>query len=1059
MSWKRNEQAHWINVDDVPSNDHDASTRDYDSVPRTIAYTHDTRPYLQLPHLLSLTWLAYPIISLVFVVFRLQISSDTAKDAAQNVKEDLMASCKAAERAATSAASMPRYLAIATNQQITDAVNGTMNAARATMVLALTIMEAIINFVIDIYRSTFLCFLELVVRGALSILLGAVDAINSGLSTTFNAIRSNIQDDIGGINKLIDTANSVIDKIPFGSVAKIPSISVPNLDGLQNVQLPSDFSTALQNLNNSLPTIADLKNKIEDIVDTPFELVKKDINDTFAGISFDVNTLPLPSQNTVTFCDQMDTSVVDGLSNDLVKIVRIGTAILIVLIVLLIAANCALEWYKWRAMQAHFQRVRQAFVSDPGVTTIAFKGDLYARTTEHDLMSIEGTIGHPWIAKLVLLMQDKLKLRQATKDKLIWFFNYVFFPPALACFLIGVFGLLSVELQLLAIGPIQHHYEQQAASSVTDISNLVATSINASMYNDSATYASQVNARVDAVQSTINDGMFGWVNGTTTTLNDTVNAFYTDVQNLVNTVFGNTILNDPVQEFVRCFIGSKVDAIEAALTFLHDNLHVDIPRVNDTVLVLSPDSVNEAAQPIALAAIGDGNSDDQGIVGRVVAIYVKSLEKERIMFAIFAGLWLLVVLMAFCFLLWESCGPYRRRRSPASVTVFNPFPPPPSNPALGEMYDVPLQDEKPQASAGPFRNLASSTKNFYGSGLRSLMHPKAKGQTSSPGAEVEQYSEKVYAHDQPQQPSPPTMRVGGSSNHWNGLVQSMKNFVPHPSRKQKVEFDAEKFAQRSSDRDEELGLPSPRNDPFSDKHSVEEPHPEAYEPRHPQYEHSTHGYPYYPPPPTLGPMHPPRTPSNNGEVSPGEQRFANEAFDHDHLLPPTLTPGAASDAFIAHPVSPDTYERSIADHANDASLDSVTVHPDLYHSSPSFPEQQSFPQPCTPSDLQHLHHPVAQSLLYTASSFPFPNERYPEHSPDVSQPLSVPIDQDASYEPSVSPYPSLSPSPTDRHSRFFEPDEQRPECTLDPYDVHPRGDNDIDSDVHANVSERSLGFS
>ena len=67
------------------------------------------------------------------------------------------------------------------------------------------------------------------------------------------------------------------------------------------------------------------------------------------------------------------------------------------------------------------------------------------------------------------------------------------------------------------------------------------------MYNDSATYAGQVNARVDAVQSTINDGLFGWVNSTTTTLNETVNTFYTDVQNLVDTVFGNTILDEPGQ--------------------------------------------------------------------------------------------------------------------------------------------------------------------------------------------------------------------------------------------------------------------------------------------------------------------------------------------------------------------------------------------------------------------------------------------------------------------------------------------------------------------------------
>lgn len=136
------------------------------------------RPYLTLPYILSLTWLAYPIISLLFVAFRLEISSQSAQDSVADAKSQLLASCAAAEKAATVAASLPRYMAIGTNKQIAAAVNDTMNAAREALVLALTILEAIINFAIDIYRSTFLCFLELVVRGGLSILISAVQDVS-----------------------------------------------------------------------------------------------------------------------------------------------------------------------------------------------------------------------------------------------------------------------------------------------------------------------------------------------------------------------------------------------------------------------------------------------------------------------------------------------------------------------------------------------------------------------------------------------------------------------------------------------------------------------------------------------------------------------------------------------------------------------------------------------------------------------------------------------------------------------------------------------------------------
>lgn len=70
-----------------------------------------------------------------------------------------------------------RYMAIATNALISDSVNDTMDAARAALVLSLTVMEAIINFLVDIYRSTFLCFVELIVRGALSLLISAVQEV------------------------------------------------------------------------------------------------------------------------------------------------------------------------------------------------------------------------------------------------------------------------------------------------------------------------------------------------------------------------------------------------------------------------------------------------------------------------------------------------------------------------------------------------------------------------------------------------------------------------------------------------------------------------------------------------------------------------------------------------------------------------------------------------------------------------------------------------------------------------------------------------------------------
>jgi len=386
-------------------------------------------------------------------------------------------------------------------------------------------------------------------------------------------------------------------------------------------------------------------------------LTKKEINDTFNGVSFKPSVLAVPQQSTITFCDQIDTSVIDDLGRDLVKMTKIGIIIIIAVILILILANCTLEWYKWRCLQNHLEYTRQAWNTDPTVyhhtTTHATPS---IQLTNHNLLTLHGITAHPLLMRFANKISALLHLSPSQHIHTQWFFSYIFHPPVLACLLIGSFGLLSVQLQLLALGPIAQSYQNKAVSSANDLSNTIATAVNGNMLNQSAVYTAQVNAEVDLIQSTINDGVFGWVNSTTSTLNTTLNEFYGEIQDLVETVFGGTILEKPMQDFVFCLIGSKVDALSNALTFMHDNLHVDMPRMNQSSLVLSPQDVDEVSRPVALAAIGSGSGkeEDGGIIGGIVSSYVKSLKKERVMFLIFIAMWGVVVVMGLLVIFWHS---------------------------------------------------------------------------------------------------------------------------------------------------------------------------------------------------------------------------------------------------------------------------------------------------------------------------------------------------------------------------------------------------------------------
>ncbi|KAG8928369.1 plasma membrane fusion protein prm1, partial [Tulasnella sp. 417] len=583
---------------------------------------------------------------------RLFSSISDAQDSGDGAKRVLLSSCNSAQTAATVAASLPRYMAEGTNEGIEKAVNNAVDAAKATMIFSLTALEGIIEFVIDIYRSTFLCFLELAVRGTLSVLIGATQEFSNFVTNSLNSLRTSIQGDIASANNVIQSAVSAVNNLipSFLNVQlSVPTFDIPSLSGLQDVTLPTTIQDSLTQLNSSIPTLDELRQGLDNLIETPFNALKQELNNSFSQIRFDKSVLPVPATQQLTFCNDLDTSVVDDLIRDLIKIARIGCFLLLGVAILMIIGNCFVQWYRWKSLKHTLDRVREE-----ETTTITGAGPMM-ELSDRNLLSVASSIENPFAARVAYLMTRIFRLSPQKNINLRFFFNYIFYAPALACFLIGFFGLISVQLQLIAIQPIQRHYSAQVATQVNNFAQSIADGVNGDMLAQSTAYANSVNTQIDTLQTSVNQGVFGWVNGTIVPLNNTIEAFYQDIQNAVQTVFGGTILETPMQEFIRCLIGTKVEALENAFTFVQENFQVNVPRVEPTVLMLSNSTVQEATTPIALAAVGGENGgDDGGIVGNLVNRYVAALEKERLMFLIFLGLWMIVVFMAIGIIFWHS---------------------------------------------------------------------------------------------------------------------------------------------------------------------------------------------------------------------------------------------------------------------------------------------------------------------------------------------------------------------------------------------------------------------
>ncbi|KAJ7480381.1 hypothetical protein B0H11DRAFT_2420578 [Mycena galericulata] len=227
---------------------------------------------------------------------------------------------------------------------------------RAALDDSLTVVEAIIDFFVDTYRSTFLCFLQLVVQAGLAV-LGAATAeattfVESAANTIANSIDQSFSAAMSGIQSAISAANI----IP-GINIPAPSLTPPDLSSLQNLQLPSTFQDQLNNLSS--PKLVELRQIVDNIIDAPFSALRDEIHGTFASLVTDPSIFPIPGPVNLTFCDQFDTSTIDGLAHEIKVLAMWCTVVMILATVGMIGINCGWQIYRNHQLTERLKRIQR----------------------------------------------------------------------------------------------------------------------------------------------------------------------------------------------------------------------------------------------------------------------------------------------------------------------------------------------------------------------------------------------------------------------------------------------------------------------------------------------------------------------------------------------------------------------------------------------------------------------------------------------------------------------------------------------------------------------------
>lgn len=120
------------------------------------------------------------------------------------------------------------------------------------------------------------------------------------INSTFATVRTDVQSAISGVDSTLVSAVATINKLP-GVNINAPTVSVPSLESLNNISVPSDFMNGLVSLNNTLPTLDDLKAQLDDIISIPFEDLRSGIS-AMRNITINQTLLPVPQRQTLSFC-------------------------------------------------------------------------------------------------------------------------------------------------------------------------------------------------------------------------------------------------------------------------------------------------------------------------------------------------------------------------------------------------------------------------------------------------------------------------------------------------------------------------------------------------------------------------------------------------------------------------------------------------------------------------------------------------------------------------------------------------------------------------------------
>ncbi|CAK7227421.1 plasma membrane fusion protein prm1 [Sporothrix bragantina] len=634
-------------------------------------------PYLGLRARLSQIWFNRWTILLLLVLVRVLILLGGLHDNIGDAQNQAVAACTKVEDIGSAMASMPHYLSVGVNDLAADGISKTVQGMVEILEMILTGVEQLIIFVINFYIGTYVCLSSALIHGGLDVGIGAADEATKLMNEGIDAITGAFASEVEGVQDTINKAFQTIESASsfFGKTLTPPTLNVTDsINDLKSIHIDdTSFVKSLQTLNTTIPTYDQAENFTKNAISIPFNAVKTVLNNSYGAYTFDTSVFPVAKKTSLTFCSGNDkiTSFFQTLYN-IANHAKI--AFLVVLVILAILACVPMTMIEIRRFRSQQRRAK----------VLAQHG--------YDPLDVVYIASRPYTAGAGISIASRLFKSNGKRQLLArWAVAYATSFPALFVLSLAVAGFFSCICQAILLAAVQ----KEAPALTSEVSNF-AENVVTSLENVSTTWANDANSVILGFQNDINNDVLGYVVNATTAVNNTLNVFTDEISEGINAVFNGTVLDNTVQQIVRCLIGIKIDTIEEGLTWVHDHAHVTMPLFpNSTFSAGAADSIgNDTSLTSFLSDPGSVTTDDiTAAVDKVVNALHNSLVQEALISTALLLIYVVVVLIGIVHAMMGMVRPDKTRGDggqrfyPTASDLDGTGGPAPANTAMAVAHD------------------------------------------------------------------------------------------------------------------------------------------------------------------------------------------------------------------------------------------------------------------------------------------------------------------------------------------------------------------------------------